>query len=97
MVYSVLLWALLAFGPVENNRNVRRLLDTPVVSAESVVITTQHDLTNYGGIITGNDSVRLQSLHGNVANVAAAYDFTTVFTRKKFWGSDSTTISVGTG
>ena len=83
-------------GSGGGTRAVRQLLAVPVVSAESISITTDRDLINYGGVISANESVRLQSLAGNVTNEAAAWDFTTVFTRTSFWGSSRSTVSVGT-
>lgn len=69
-----------------------------MVAADAITIRTEHDLTNYGGIISAADSVRLQSLHGSIRNLAAAEDFTTVQTRTSgfFNRRTRTTIDVGT-
>ena len=80
----------------ENGVTVRRLDAVPVIAAKDISIETQGDLINYGGVISATHDVRLKSLHGSVENLAAAEDFTTVFTKKSFWGSDKTTISKAT-
>ncbi len=74
----------------------RKLLDVPVVAAREIDITTQGNLLNYGGKITANEAVRLQSLAGNVTNDAAEWDFTTVFTKTGFWGNSKSYVSKGT-
>jgi hypothetical protein len=79
------------------NQRLRQLLDVPVVATSLLAITTQHDLINYGGVLSASEDIRLQSLHGSVKNEAAEYDFTTVFTKTSFWGSSKSTVSLGTG
>lgn len=75
---------------------MRRLQAVPVIAARDIAIQTGGDLVNYGGVISASDRVQLQSLHGSIQNLAAAEDFTTVFTKESFWGRCKTTISMGT-
>ncbi|MEQ1710980.1 MAG: hypothetical protein ABL908_06215, partial [Hyphomicrobium sp.] len=80
----------------ERGRAVRRLHEAPVVSAAEILITTDGDLVNHGGVLSASERVRLASLHGDVRNTAAEWDFTTVFTQKSFWGKSKSTVNVGT-